>query len=459
MATGQHNGHHSVPAALPRVVVAAAMMVVCGETLAQSYKTLPFDRSAKNENRPTVGRILKGQIPLSGNEAAFNSYFTNVFAEMTQLELLGRLSSMRDGLLRDIRSTESPELLQQVNRRTLAAMHTLCTDNFHPATRYNAALIIGWLDSRLSTGFGQSAEPPVPYADALPVLLGFLGDANLPDAVKVGGLLGAMRHARYGLPAERRAEAISLLVAMLQEEQPPGERTEEGHTWIRRRAADVLGAIGDPGTQDEAFTALANSLTDRKTSLALRCSAANAMGQLKFDAAKKKPADPILIQRLGELALDSMDRELETARKRLDRQFDPALRGNEEQGTSIFGGPSELGTQTPSQPGFPRRQLAYQMACVHAGLSAVGGLADEKSKPLADQLLGSIGEVRQLLERKDQSDQQLVQQVGTIRGKLGEHIAQMQTAFGEGNGGPGPTNTAPTDSLGTTDALTDVDRR
>jgi hypothetical protein len=416
------------------VTLVAGLLVLASGAAAQNYSQLEFDKTAKTSNRMTTNRVLGG-APLQPSRTAFQTYYGNVFAEMTRIESIGNVGKLRSTLLTQIRKAKNPEALAEFNRLALIGAKKLCTEDYHPAARYNIALIVGDLDQELSSGFGSAATPPVPLPEALPVLLDFLNDAQMIDAVKVAALVGLQRHARYNLAPPAQATVSQAMLAILAAREPPSGRSPEGHLWMRRRATDVLGGIAAPGKQNDVLTALQTVLADADEDITLRCTVADAIGHLKFAQDAKIDADN-LVGQLGDLAVTVLAEDVAVAEKELKKQESAApgfgRTGRGGRPSRGYGGGYDEGgfgfvDETEEEGVFPRRRLAARIRCIRRGLATVKDRAGQQPKALGDNMTKWLDAVQKLIEDTEQDDATLVTEVTRIRGDIEGAIRKGQT--------------------------------
>jgi hypothetical protein len=106
------------------------------------------------------------------------------------------------------------------------------------------------------------------------------------DAVRVACLVGILRHAqltRAGVPMPARArEMVTEEALALVNAECPDFRQKAGHEWMQRRAMEVLGALGTAGSKGEVVTALDKIVRDDSASIARRCSAIEALSNIKI---------------------------------------------------------------------------------------------------------------------------------------------------------------------------------
>ncbi|MEE9602628.1 MAG: hypothetical protein V3V75_04935, partial [Thermoguttaceae bacterium] len=178
--------------------------------LAQEYEQLPVNL-AQRSNVLAVQNMLRGNATLDAQ--IFNQFFSDfVFAQLTVVEAspgarppVNPGKQRRDLFNRYFSAATDAAALARLNEITLTAMQSLVDGPYHPGTRINAAIIIGLLDQQRAAGLGTT---PVPLPAAEPVLLAYLANDEMADAIKVEALVGLERHARYGgLAGGRRSEA------------------------------------------------------------------------------------------------------------------------------------------------------------------------------------------------------------------------------------------------------------
>ncbi len=147
---------------------------------------------------------------------------------------------------------------------------------------------------------------------ALPALLNGVTATTTIDAVRVPALRGLVRHAQAGIDQAVRPQVIEAMLAVLNEANPPAERTAEGHAWIRQRAIDVLAAMKETGSNNAVVDALQKTIGDANSPPAVRAAAADALASIKF--APSGSFDPSSVAKsMGKVAIDSCKRELAEA--------------------------------------------------------------------------------------------------------------------------------------------------
>jgi hypothetical protein len=268
-----------------------------------------------------VKRIIGGGA-FDGFEGSFEKYYALVlFPQWTQTtqENLNDLPKNRDNFIKysleaSSKNEAAHALLVDVTHRELSKI--VKDDAFHPAVRYNAILIIGFLNEKEPNRATGTRQTPVPYVPALSTLLEELKKPGNNEAVRVGALLGISRHLEWDnfkeaatkMQAPVRKEIIDELNSIVNTNVPPAGRSAEGQTWLRRRALEALGHANAVAV-DPGFTSLLEKIIKEDTEpISLRCTAAEVMSHLDFQAAP--PPVTQTAKDLGYLALYACHSEL-----------------------------------------------------------------------------------------------------------------------------------------------------
>ena len=188
--------------------------------------------------------------------------------------------------------SQNPEPFNHLNAITVQRMRDIALKNYHPLARYNAALLIASLHE-----YGSDK----PLKVAMPALMACLDSIDL---VRIAALDGLLKDAKAGSEGAQRPQLIEAMLKIIKEKSPPAGRSADGHDWIRRRAIDVLAALGDPGPNLAVVAALDAILKDNLSSPELSCSAAKAMGSISFHAPDGMNASATAFS-IGQIAVDA----------------------------------------------------------------------------------------------------------------------------------------------------------
>ncbi len=455
--------------------LALAMLIVVAAApacaLAQQYDGLPYKRLSSS--RRQVEGILKGTTPLQGNEERFDAFFKEyVFAEMApdepqDLSEIGKARANFRKRYLTSRVLVDRTATDRLNSLAMETMKQIIEGNFNPHVKNNALLLIGNLDQQPGVD-GSNGKPPVPLPEASEYLLAMLDAGNRPDdesvkdSLLVSTLIGLTRHAKYGLTDEQKSVLTPKMLEMVNQQEPPAGRLPDVHVWFRTLAADVLGALGEPGSGNDVIIAVQSMFNEQSASNDQRCWAALAMGKLKFDPNTEEVASALVFE-LGEFAVLACDEEIEIGAEKMQegslpggRRRAPVLRGGRGlDGLHGGGGPGRGGREStksrPVEAGradprgrgnerrpqpvpkipvdtvFPRRELAYRIDCASEALKAVKPAAATPQQELAGALQKQITVARKALEDQFMEDIDLLKQLIRARQAMETALAEART--------------------------------
>jgi hypothetical protein len=265
-----------------------------------------------------VRPVIAGQKTLAENRAAFEGYYNLVYFPMltqTNDDSLRSLSDERRQFVGQhleqsgAKAADVHTSLINMKKNTLTS---IVRDNFHPAVRYNAMLIISSLNDQEAT----RTVPAVPMAAALPIIFEEFKRPENSDAVRLAALLGLSWHLEGEnakpptTPAPPwKAQVIDELLTLAETKEPPEGRTADGHTWLRRRAVEALTVACQVKADAKITEALDKLLRDESEPLALRCAVAQSLGKMSLQAPAAVDV-PALAKELGYVALEACDKEL-----------------------------------------------------------------------------------------------------------------------------------------------------
>ena len=117
-------------------------------------RSLLQDRSKRMKLRNDINRVLAGRSPVNENFDKWYKFF--ILPRMTRYEPiadtvpnpLGQLSEWRYEFYQDLRIAAKNEVVHgRLNNLVFDYMSEVVKENYHPAVRYNAMLIIGDLNN------------------------------------------------------------------------------------------------------------------------------------------------------------------------------------------------------------------------------------------------------------------------------------------------------------------------
>jgi hypothetical protein len=141
---------------------------------------------------------------------------------------------------------------------------------FHPASRYNAMLIVGEVNS----------------PDTVPILIDIVKDAKQSDEIRVAAMIGLIHQAsqKWIADGDTQTMVVGEMIALAATPVPKDDRAD-GVRWMRGQAADVLGLLGSAGKDNAVAAALLKMIGDGDLNPTQRVRAANALGRLNLSGA------------------------------------------------------------------------------------------------------------------------------------------------------------------------------
>ncbi len=368
----------------------------------------PQDKKQRNDLDVRKEAILRGSEAFDSDATKkfLGDYYSRYFfALLTHPENIGDWPKTRVNLTRTLAATnlQTPPLLQVHDFLVEAiyqAMLPLIRGNYHPAVRCNAMLLLGSLNSQDALFVGDAKRPAVPLIQSLKVMLDELANPQQIDGVRAAALVGILRHVEIdrqleNVPgAQRRlvgnnAENLiaDAMLKLVNEKQAPEGRSQSGHDWMRRRAVEILGYLGSPGQNNSVLTGLDGLLTDNKAPVALRCSAAEAMGRVRLPAnANIKVAEAA--KKLAVVAVFACQREIQRVEDQETREAADKLQAAGSAGYGMGGGYMDSGSyggmpaMTPEMGG-----ASYGMPGMMPGYGMPAGTPAAKFNPLGYRIL------------------------------------------------------------------------
>lgn len=273
-------------------------LFVAGPALAQPAPQIPavikYDVNARRGN-VTFKKALEDSALLSDQATlqAFDAYVHSyLLARLIMEENVTQLPELRDSIKRRLKPGPKGAGHDRYNTIALDVLKKILAGRYAPVVskhasivRYNAVLMIGNLNQEEEVKRGPIVVSPArPYAPALDEMLRWVGNARVPDYMKAAVLRGLLRHAKANIVGTRAASTQTAMIALLGAKTPPAGRSAKVHAWMRRRAADVLGAMKSNGQNDAVFDALEAVLKGAGEPLLVRGTAAAALSQLPLSS-------------------------------------------------------------------------------------------------------------------------------------------------------------------------------
>lgn len=399
-------------AALALVVTALAALAA-QRTAAQAYVQDKATLAANEAQqlRGKVAAILRdASAPAAASLKTVDDYFNGYYFPMmtsNNADQLGKLADARKVLfIQYINVAKSQGARDHLIGLTLKAAQKQSIGNYHPAVRYNAALILGQLDQ--TPAAGNTAPKPLPAATkSLQVLLDLDQVKNVPitSAVKIAALVGLERHTRLGVDAESAPAITKSVLAIANRSEPPADITADVNNWMRCQAAGVLINQSAAGVTPEINDALVNLVGGTELGLDDRCRVAEMLKPTLYAGAQGVDPDAMAMA-IGKLAKAVLAEERKKAQEYQDAMVDDPNFGGGGFGGGFGGGRGGRGGfgggrggfgggMTPMEdtgPHYERRRLVDRLMAVHIAAEAVSANGSEELKQRVTQLVEVIKE-------------------------------------------------------------------
>jgi hypothetical protein len=340
------------------------------------------DRIRNTETQ--VNDVLVGKATIADKQTIFDTWFTQyVFAKMTLYtpEDLAKIPKDRERfILKNLMAATSPETHKHLVELTLAEMSKIVNEEYHPAVRYNAMLIIGELNTTEMVRTGASPAPPETHVPALQFMLKTLENAKQEEYLRIGALVGINRHAQMealykNKPANLRISNADwdrmrkLTLGLVQSKAPQAGRDLKSHNWLRRRAMETMGWLASARPDAELVQEFLKTLRDPKEDRGVRTEAAAAIGIANY-------SNPVVVKP-RETATLLVNFLMEGINSDLDYLHE--MREYSEEQASLYDG--TFGTATAKSPEFG------------GGLINTGDIYTYRIEPIKRRLKHEIGVV------------------------------------------------------------------
>lgn len=260
----------------------------------------------------------------AGLDAFFDKYY---FARWTRPENTGQVQQtfVKEFLSQDLRDTTGNAREYLLNK-SFDTLKKIAADNsVTPTSRYNAILTIGQLAQREPAGRGN---PPTPYVQALPYLIGEYQKKENPKFIQLGTLIGIVRFAEIGITDEtlKNTTIPNLFVETIQSGKPKengNKEEQEMIDWFRFYALDGLGALKSAGNNGQIVKVLSEIIENNQETIELRTSAARIFGDL-FPADSEKTLTDQQYQQIGTLLITLMKATTDSQLQMVTQLWDKA---------------------------------------------------------------------------------------------------------------------------------------
>ncbi len=277
--------------------------------------------------------------------------------------------------LRTLGEQNNPDAHDLAVRHLLSRLPQMVRDEKLPVVvRLNAALLIGELNQQEPS----ATQPGVPLPQATGVLLDLVEDEKMPWVYRLAALRGLVRHAASGVVQDPQVQARLQQTALKLLLLPQDEKqtlSEDLRTWIRSRAAKILGSLRRPRLHGQpldqppvVLTQLLQVARNSQEPLLLRVAALQAVGRMPLEQVQNLDLK-LLAHTIVQTAYDAITRK------------------------------------APLEPMLPQiRAEVIQLLLLFQGPEGQGGVMamarDEQTRKVLDEAAKGLQRVAQLLMRR-----------------------------------------------------------
>ena len=433
------------------IVTLAALAVGCVTTLtasAQSYRALkPTPVAAAKAISGKVATILRDtNNPGEEETKLLNEFFMkHIFPSMTVYdppEALGQIAVVRDQLFtRYINTAKSQGARDYLTSNTLKAMDAIAKGYYHPASRYNAALIIGQLNDASAKPLPAATEPLLALLENDEFKSGN-STVEVPTALKLAALIGLQRRIDGMDPAlaERLTKAAT---AVALRKEAPEDASPEAYGWVRKQAAKLLAKQVAKGMTPPVQATFVALISDKSINLDDRCNIAQFLKPDMYKAAQGVDVEAMTTA-LGELSKQVLALEAKDAKKFEDAVYQNGAfatgpggggmgmsRGMEMgMGRGMEGGMGMGMMPEETGPNYERRRMIDRLLAIADGANAVaaGGTDDTKAK--LTELATMLRTVAEGSAADAASTEQVAAEVVKLSGNFNRMLAAWAPAAG-----------------------------
>ncbi len=423
-------------AVLRTLALVATTTLLCTPVAAQRFKSIKPKISVRASKalQADVASAMRSAAAFQASDAQtkIKKYFrTFYFPMMTQQSPtdLSRLGRLREDLFkRYLRPSPVQAAQDFLTKESLGIMRVLSRDNYHPAVRYNAVLILGMLDQQYA-GTGADATPPVPLPAATNELLELLEqdkfkDVKVSPQVKVGAIEGLVRHARFGIDPQYTQRTTQAAMAVLAQETSSMDISDEVHHWMQCQAASVLIQLSKDAPNDAVQTALTKLIANEKVGLDDRCYVVGLLKKMNYPAAGIDVSAMVLP--LGKLTQAVVAEGSEQANDYIELVIgkNPGRRSGGFGGGGGYGG----GRRGEQGPKLERSQFLSRLKLITTGAKSLSEGLPEEEKQKILELVTPLLPIIKLSGNKKSIDVEIAEKIVELEGEIDAIIANWQPA-------------------------------
>ena len=263
------------------VVLGLASLKPSVGAFAQEYKQATVDESLASQ---------KSTVLASSDEAQVKDFLRKYYlARWTVIDNEREIHKYRAELEADATSVSGAPQATFLKATVDALKSYAASSECYPACRFNAVYAIGTLNE---VAGADRNSPGVPYAGAISTLANFCTSSKeFPDYVRLGALLGLVRHAELGIKDDKNRAGVKTVFARILDAKYKEEKNlrDDVYEWFQEVAMQGLASFKSPEGSKGGVGALdlfRQIIEDSERSFELRCVAARAIGSMDLTSAQ-----------------------------------------------------------------------------------------------------------------------------------------------------------------------------
>jgi hypothetical protein len=377
----------------------------------------------------------------------FMGYYFPAMTQFSDPAQLGALAKLRKELfVQYINIAKTPPARDHVVGLALKACRSIAFGGYHPAVRYNAALILGQLDQSANGGEGGRPQPSPDATQALVKLLTDekIGEVTVPSSAKIAALVGLERHTRIGVNPQLAETITAAVLPIAERKEAPTDISGDVNAWMRRMSAQVAANQFAAGFTAPVHTAFVTLIGTDELNLDDRAAVANMLLPGMYATVQGVDAGE-MVDALGRLAKAILSEERTKAEEYQEEILgDPSMgggfggggfdggrggfgggrggRGGFDGGRGGFDGGMGI-PQGPQGPHFERRRTLDRVTGLVVGLSALSGAGSGDVQKRVADLLTPIREAAEKMADDKMAELAVAEAVVELAGQVNEIIA------------------------------------
>jgi hypothetical protein len=292
--------------ARPCAIVAGLLVMGMLATPCNAQKRIGMPKDFDAAKKSAALALFSSGSYTAADQPLLRDFFQATLADLTNPDKAKDMHKTRVGIKTQLQTAgraADQSTHDAANRFLVDLLPKVITiEAYHPAVRYNCALLLADLDSVEKKGFNDAATP---LPAALDPLIQLLGSPKANDSVSLAAIVGLQRHALTADDAGR-AKIAKATLAYLEslEKSDSAARKQDVKFWLEARAMETLGSTQTPSP--ETIAALQLRMADENRPIWVRCAASQAIGKLQFPPDSKIDANALFpdFKKLFENAAD-----------------------------------------------------------------------------------------------------------------------------------------------------------